>query len=281
MNKSICTLLILAACAALAFSQDSEVGSGSGIPGFSSYRPIYGVVGWGNRSRLESNDLVLVNISFKYDPFYRLKLGFYMGYTQTMYWALFDESGPFKELNYRPEAFFRFESGNNFANDVRIPLVDYLQLGWEHRSNGQDGDTSRGWDRMYAQLQLGFGETVHFAGNIKYFRYFEASEVFGMPISVAILDNPDIEDYTGNFEFQIIANLNIPVFPLKIALSGGPGGGRHAFDFMQGWQQLDVYFLKLAGNLRPYLQIWHGYGQSIEDYNESDFNAHAGIAIEM
>ncbi len=281
MKKLLCALVLLAACSASSFAQDRAEGSGAGIPGFSSYKPIYGVVGWGNRNQLESNDLVLVNISFKYDPFYKLKLGVYMAYTQTMFWALFDESGPFKELNYRPEAFFRFESGYNFINDVKIPLFDYLQCGWEHRSNGQDGPTSRGWDRMYAQLQLGFGTAMHFAGNIKYFRYFEAGQVFGMPISVAILDNPDIEDYTSNFEFQIIANLDIPLFPLKIALSGGPGGGRNGFDFTRGWQQLDVYFLKLAGNLRPYLQIWNGYGQSIEDYNESDFNAHAGIAIEL
>lgn len=277
--KWLYVLLLMSFVSTWIIADESKVESG--IPGFSSYKPIYGVVGWGNRIDISSNDLVLVNVSFKYDPFFAVKSGIYLAYTQTMFWAFFDESGPFRELNYRPEAFFRFESGYNFINDVSIPGFDFVQLGWEHRSNGKAGEISRGWDRVYAQLQLGIGDTPHFSLGAKYFRYLEGFELYGHTISAAIRDNPDIENYTSNFEFLAALNFDIPLFPFKAVLTVGPGGGRHGFDFLMGWQQLDVYFLKFAGSLRPYLQIWHGYGQSIEDYNRSDLNAHAGIALEL
>jgi phospholipase A1 len=259
------------------------------MPGFSSYKPIYFVMGWGNldeTSRLQSNDLVLVNFSMKYDPFYKIKLGLYLGYTQTMFWGLFEDSGPFKEINFKPELFLRFESGYNFLGDAVVPGLDFLQLGWEHRSNGQAGAISRGWDRAYAQLQLGFGEAVHLGAGVKWFEFIDL-DLDGVDDGVAnnkflsLVDNPDVRDYTSNFEFNVTVNLDIPVFPLKAVLSAGPGGGPYGFNFLRGWQQLDVYFLKLAGNLRPYLQVWNGYGQSIENYNQASFNAHAGLAIEM
>jgi phospholipase A1 len=276
-------VLIIAAMAALSLfplaaqgTDDSEFA----MPGFTSYKPIYFAAGWGDltAAQLNSNDLILVNFSFKYDPFYQYKVGVYLAYTQTMYWAFFSNSSPFKEINFRPELFFRFESGNNFAGDVAIPFFDYFQTGWEHRSNGQDGALSRGWDRVYAQLQLGYGDIVHIGANVKYFYYLNLFSQSGFS---SLADNPNIRDYTSNFEFQVVANLDIPVFPMKVVLSGGPGGGPNAFDFAMGWQQLDVYFLKLAGNLRPYLQVWNGYGQSIQDYDQTSFNAHAGLAIEI
>jgi phospholipase A1/A2 len=260
------------------------------MPGFTSYKPIFFAAGWGlepvSFTNLQSNDLVLVNFSMKYDPFYMYKVGVYLAYTQTMFWSLFEDSGPFKEINFRPELFFRFESGNNFLNDLDIPVFDYFQAGWEHRSNGQAGLTSRGWDRYYAQLQFGFGEALYLGANVKWFDYLTLDwDTNGDGVDdnkfLSLRDNPDIQDYTSNFEFQVIFNMDIPVFPLKAVLSAGPGGGSYGFDISTGWQQLDVYFLKLAGNLRPYLQVWNGYGQSIQDYDQASFNAHAGVAIEM
>jgi phospholipase A1 len=274
--------LAIAVLSMLAFSVCAQEGlSENALPGFTSYKPIYGVVGWGSKLELASNDLVMISFSMKYDPFSQWKAGLYLAYTQTMFWAFFDESNPFEKIDYNPEFFFRFESGYNFLGDVEIPLFDFIQLGWEHKSNGQAGASSRSWDRWYAHLQLGIGDQVHVWIGAKVFYYPGEFELFGIAFTDTCFDNPDIESFTSNFEFQIGLNFDIPVLPFKAVLSFGPGGGPWQFDFLSGWQRLDVYFLKFAGNLRPYLQIWHGFGQSITDYNVEDFNAHAGIAIEL
>jgi phospholipase A1 len=289
MKRFLAAAVALALIAVPLAAQSKASESEYSMPGFTNYKPSYIIMGWGSMdesSRLQSNDLVLVNFSMKYDFFHKLRLGIYLGYTQTMFWGLFEDSGPFKEINFKPELFFRFESGYNFLGDAVVPGLDYFQAGWEHRSNGKDGTASRGWDRAYAQVQGGFGKTVHVAANVKWFEYIN------IPIDtdgdgdvdnkfLSLSDNPLIRDFTSNFEFQLLADLDIPVFPLKIVLSAGPGGGAYGFDFLMGWQQLDVYFMRFAGNLRPYLQIWNGYGQSIENYDQESFNAHAGIAIEM
>ena len=93
-----------------------------------------------------------------------IKLGIYLGYTQTMFWGLFEDSGPFKEINFKPELFFRFESGYNFLNDVVIPLFDYFQAGLGAPLQRPGRDISRGWDRCLRPAPAGgFGKTIQSA----------------------------------------------------------------------------------------------------------------------
>ena len=249
------------------------------IPGFTSYKPVYFIFGSGTEY---SDDLVKVGFSFKYDFLSEFKTGIYIAYAQTMFWDFWGESGPFKEINFSPELFLRFESGNNFISDVNIPLLDYIQGGWEHRSNGKDGEFSRGWDRIYGELQLKLGRTFYIKAAAKYFYYLDTDFLNGSLFSLS--DNPDIENYTSNFEFRFtIGYKDMPIFfiPHKIVISAGPGGGKNQFDFEKGWQQADIYFGKLIGDVRAYVQVWNGYGQSVLDYNQSSFSAHFGIAIEL
>src|SRR5690606_25866467 len=59
---------------------------------FSYHEPSYLVFG---------DDDLKLQYSFKY----RLsrKLDLYLSYTQLMFWAIYDESKPFSDINYRPE----------------------------------------------------------------------------------------------------------------------------------------------------------------------------------
>ncbi len=275
MKRTVVAAIALVALILGAYAQDNEDGS----QGLSAYRPIYCIAGYGSEY---SDDMVKINVSLKFEPLPEHKLGFFIGYTQTMFWDFFGESGPFREINFSPDFFWRFQSGHNFAGDLVIPGVDYVQGGWEHRSNGQAGTLSHGWDRVYGELMLGVGDAFYAKLGAKYFWYLDVDSFDGAFFSLR--DNPDIEDYTSNFEFKFAVGFKeMPIFfiPQKLTVSAGPGGGRHAFDFLKGWQQVDLLFGNLVGNLHLYAQLWNGYGQSVLDYNRSSFAGHVGVAIDF
>lgn len=225
---------------------------------------------------INTQQLVKVGISFKVELFPEIKLGFYLGYTQTMFWDFFNKSGsaPFVETLYNPDFFWRFESGHNFAGDLYIPVFDYFQLGIEHKSNGISGDTSRAFDRIYAKLQVSYGNDWAVGLSVKYFWMTWMIH----PDFTTNWDstNQDIQDYMSSWEFQ--AFVKVPYILHEIRVTGGPGGGAHAFDIENGWLQADVTFMGLFG-LRPYAQIWLGYGESMVGYDQQSFSIRVGAAI--
>lgn len=240
---------------------------------FSAYEPIYLIAGLGE-------ELVKLSFSAKYEPFFRSHFGLYLAYTQTMFWDLFDESSPFQEIDYSPELFWRFQSGYNLADDVEIPVFEYFQLGWEHRSNGLDDLQSRGWDRVYGKLELKVGERFNLAANAKYFVLIET--IFPDFYGDRPRYNLDIQDYIGSTEYEVRLGFErspIFVLPRQVILSFGPAGGVNGFDFAGGWQQLDVLFGNLFG-ISPYLQVWHGRGESLIEYDtEPTFAIRGGISL--
>ncbi len=80
-------------------------------------------------------------------------LALYLAYSQKSLWNVGQDSMPFEESNYNPEAFFNYS-----ANITRGPfaLRDIVLSPYEHESNGQEGPQSRSWNRVYAAVRLGF-----------------------------------------------------------------------------------------------------------------------------
>lgn len=64
---------------------------------FSLHEPTYFVFG--------DDDLKL-----QFSMRYRLSknYNFYFAFTQLMFWSIYEDSKPFREVNYRPEVFYRF-----------------------------------------------------------------------------------------------------------------------------------------------------------------------------
>lgn len=66
----------------------------------------------------------------------------YIAITTTAWWRILDESAPFDETNYKPEVWLEF---------ANVPaMFDHVRVGYRHASNGEGGDSSRGWDRIFA-----------------------------------------------------------------------------------------------------------------------------------
>jgi phospholipase A1 len=212
-------------------------------------------------------DQVKIQFSFKWEVLQRI--GFYAAYSQLMMWNLYDPSSPFKDINFNPDLFWRFESGYNFLGDVRIPGVDYIQLGFfEHNSNGKVAPDSRGYNRFYVQAQFGIGEELHAALNIKWFMLYDP--LLNLPLFK--IDNPDIQDYIGCFEFLVFLRLRDVARNIdseEIYVRFAPGGGVLGLDFTKGYQEIGLLTRSFISRFRVYIQLYHGYAECLIDYSNA------------
>lgn len=172
----------------------------------------------------------------------------WFGYTQQSNWQLYnrDQSAPFRETNYEPEAYASFRMPASFGP------WKMLNGGIVHQSNGRADPLSRSWNRLFLLFGL---ESGPYSLLIK--PWYRIEEDAGKD------DNPDIEDYMGRGEaLGIYRSPRGHVFSLQLrhSLRGG--------DRSRGSAKLDWAFpLTENGGLKGHLQLFSGYGQSMIDYN--------------
>jgi len=98
------------------------------------YRPIYFLFGKTDTK---------IQFSFKVQWIETLPV--YFAYTQLMMWDVLKPSAPFRDLNYNPEVFYRWNIDHNASR--------WLDFGaFEHESNGRAGTASRSWNRLYLRF---------------------------------------------------------------------------------------------------------------------------------
>jgi phospholipase A1 len=183
----------------------------------------------------------------------------WVGYTQSSRWQVYnaDTSRPFRETNYEPEAMLVF------ATHYRVLGWDgrLLGIGVDHQSNGRSNPLSRSWNRVIGDV--GFerdGWTVMLR------------PWWRIPESGKHDDNPDIADYMGRGEMQIIHEWNGQEFGLMLRHSFRGGSRSH------GAGQFTWSF-PLAGNLRGYAELFKGYGESLIDYNHNATYFGLGVSL--
>ena len=150
----------------------------------------------------------LDNSEIKFQPSFQTKLAdnllgqqadLWFSYTQVAYWQLFngDVSAPFRETNYEPEIYAAFLTDYQlFGLTGRV-----VNLGITHQSNGRAEPLSRSWNRIYAEFVFVRDD---FSLSFKpWYRIEESSDED---------DNPDIEDYLGNYEIRVYQKWNGHLF---------------------------------------------------------------------
>lgn len=226
----------------------------------STYHENYFIIG-------DEDDQTKFQVSVKYALLFPSKIGFYVGYTQRSLWKTYDKSSPFAETNYMPEMFYRFESKQNIF-DWNLGIIDYIQVSpIFHKSNGRDGLDSRGINTYYGQIQVSYGEVYNIGINIKGFNYYTKSK-----------KNSDIEDYQGYYEADVffklksksVQYLDKEEFHVKF------GSGKD-----KGWVCGEMSFRILTTYVQPklFIQVYHGYGEWIIDYNKKDTTIRAGLVF--
>lgn len=188
--------------------------------------------------------------------------GIYLGFTLEAWWQIYASniSKPFRETNYQPEIFYL----------APLPFKPFggntgFVLGVEHQSNGRAQDLSRSWNRVYTHFLY---EKNNFALSLKpWVRLSEDEKQFEFDPEGD--DNPDIEDYMGNFELGMVYKWNSLEFSFK---------GRQNFDTNYGAAEFGLTF-PLWGKLRGFATAFNGYGESLIDYNYSQTRFGLGISL--
>lgn len=241
---------LLVSASAFAFVDESSLE----ISQFSGYKPIYVLAG--------SPD-AKIELSLK-ARLYR-DADFFFSYTQLMLWNLQADSHPFRDLNFNPSLFYRWHA---FQGPDR-----WIDVGYEHESNGLAGPTSREWERLYALVT----DTEKIYGSTSLLGVFKAWLPFKLDT-----ENPDLVHYRGLCELSL--SLLDPFGELwrgsDITLRFYPGGPSY-FDPTLGGQELTLRmkFWQTPWVPKITVQVFHGYGEYLLDYNQSHWRAYAGISF--
>lgn len=182
----------------------------------------------------------------------------WFAYTQQAYWQAYnsDISAPFRDTNHEPEVFLVTKPKHDFLGIK----PNYVSYGFNHQSNGQSGDLSRSWNRIYVDFLFEVGDTA-----------FSFKPWYRIPESSGNDDNPNIEDFFGYGEFNlihIIDDYSIDVMLRdNLKTSDNQGAFQVGFNF------------PLWGKTRGYVQYFNGYGQSLLDYNHKTQSLGFGIML--
>lgn len=252
-----------------------------GLFTFRPYKPIYVLMAnyTNNVNTMPSSDspdhsiekpIALNDVELKFQLSFKTKVArnlfgkevggaIWVGYTQTSRWQLYngDLSRPFRETNYEPEFMLIVPTMYSIWGIDGV----YSGIGINHQSNGRGLPLSRSWNRVI--LQFGW-ETKDLNIVLKpWWRVQEDPEVD---------DNPNIEDYIGRGE-------------LLVAYKKGRHNlsfiGRHSLrtgEDNRGSLLLN-YSIRVYDNLKIYTQFFHGYGESMIDYNHKQTTIGIGFSL--
>jgi outer membrane phospholipase A len=190
-------------------------------------------------------------------------LALYLAYSQKSLWNVGQNSMPFEESNYNPEAFLNYTVNSAWGPVV---LRDVILGLYEHESNGLAGPQSRGWNRLYAAIRLGSlpitGPCDDDSTRKDHIElYMKVWHAYGYSDETTYLrtigSNETFLDFEGHGEVNLVLR--------DILVQGGWGnridmtsriGGKRNFEFQ--------YQQKIPSlNFSPYFQYWYGFDETL------------------
>lgn len=182
----------------------------------------------------------------------------WIAYTQLSFFQMYNKSksAPFRESNYEPEIMGVIHTDYDlFGLKGR-----FINIGLVHQSNGRQDPLSRSWNRIYAQFGFergGFGLTIR--------PWYRIREDWTND------NNPDITAFVGRGD--LVATYQKGGHNVSLLL-------RSNVDFwnFRGAVQLDWSF-PLYRELKGYVQVFTGYGESLIDYNHNQTTLGAGFLL--
>lgn len=266
--RLIYLLLIIVVVSVFPSTSDSETIQRFG-EGLSRHKEMYLMPAtWADEYQADETEVVF-QLSAKQRFF---KTNLYFAYTQKSFWQAYntDESSPFRETNYNPEVFYRFEPGS-FAS-WGLGSSGFVKglgadIGFEHESNGQSLPESRSWNRLYftpvyandnllVQLKLSYRLPEDNKEN---------------PEETKGDDNPDITDYYGHAELNLYQQF-YKSHMVHLMLRGNGETKKGAFEL--------TYSLPgFSGNTFYMVKAFHGYGDSLVDYDKSITRIGIGVML--
>lgn len=170
----------------------------------------------------------------------------WFGYTQTSFWQVYnqDDSAPFRETNYEPEIFLRYQTNWDFGPG----RLSGVTIGFNHQSNGQSEPRSRSWNRVVGTAAYSYNRWLFMVQ--PWYRIPENSND----------DNADIERYLGHANYQAVYKLTEDrTFSLRLMNNLRTDDNKTSVEF--------GYSFPMGDTVKGFFQYYNGYGESLIDYN--------------
>lgn len=173
-----------------------------------------------------------------------------VSYTQLSYWQFYQKTAFFRETNYEPQLFLSGQLNPDWL----------LRVGIDHQSNGRGGMFERSWNRAFVTSNFSLGNWMLSVEPWVPIFKAESTKIY----------NPDITKYLG-YERTVLAYK----FNNGIALSVWLRNIEHGRYFaVQG-----EFHVPITHHMQFYVQVFHGYGQSLIEYNQKTTSAGVGISL--
>ncbi|MBS9779037.1 MAG: phospholipase A [Moraxellaceae bacterium] len=184
----------------------------------------------------------------------------WLGYTQQSHWQVYNEnnSRPFRATDYMPELFLTqpVKADLPFGGKLRM-----LGAGAMHHSNGEDDPLSRSWNRVYLMGGAEWGNLTVVP------RIWKRVKAKG---SSKKDDNPDIEDFYGYGDVKVDYQLE----------NGNNISGTFRYNPATNKGATEIAYTRpLENNINLYMNLFHGYGESLIDYNHKDTTLGIGVML--
>lgn len=228
-------------------------------PSFSIYKDNYFVVGtelFKKPTKYNSDAKFQISIRQRLTnstlPF---KTYFFLTYTQRAFWDIFQESFPFRDLNFNPT----LGLGRALVRDNR--LIGLISMQFEHESNGKSEEESRSWNKVSFSTSLIMNDNWNMEAKV------------WIPI-VDGENNRNIVKYAGWGYFA--ANYSSPKQKYNMSCMVVKRGG-----FNLNANVVLDFSIRLFSDDNQYLfvQYYNGYGESLLDYNQYRQRIRVGILI--
>ena len=202
-----------------------------------------------------------MQVSFKSkiaEDLFKSRADLWFGYTQKSDWQIYNQgrrSAPFRNTDYEPEIFITQPVKAQLPWGGRLRM---LGVGFAHQSNGQSRPESRSWNKVYAMAGMEWGKLTVIPR--VWMRLFDSSGKDN--------DNPDLTKYLGYGDVKLQYRLN-DKHNFSTTLRYNPKSGYGAAEA--------AYTFPIKGKLQGVMRGFHGYGESLIDYNHKQSGIGFGL----
>lgn len=202
-----------------------------------------------------------MQVSFKSkiaEDLFKSRADLWFGYTQKSDWQIYNQgrrSAPFRNTDYEPEIFITQPVKSQLPWGGRLRM---LGVGFAHQSNGQSRPESRSWNKVYAMAGMEWGKLTVIPR--VWMRLFDSSGKDN--------DNPDLTKYLGYGDVKLQYRLN-DKHNFSTTLRYNPKSGYGAAEV--------AYTFPIKGKLQGVVRGFHGYGESLIDYNHKQSGIGFGL----
>lgn len=220
---------------------------------FSIYQPNYFIFG--------TDDLKL-----QFSSKYRVAKSYdlFLAYTQTMFWDIYDDSAPFRDINYNPEVFYRLIEGDG-------KFIRSVDFGVIHTSNGEDGDKSRSMNRIFLKTNVAtnFGRN-NLLAELKLHHIYSKSDA-----------NKYIIQHMGYWELKFILTHVLVAGTSRMDIEYRFFAGESVVNVGKGGRELGLIYHLGNENFNPafYLQYYSGYAESLLNYDQKVSKVRLGLLL--